>query len=1014
MAFLNLTKIGDLPAIPIFGDDAPQDPFYPVNIPSGPAFLDTEACLCAYRQSPVAGTDEAAWECVGNQFQQDITETVTGKWFRASQNATTTSTSSPLWDPSNPPDTTGALMYDESSNELIPFNPAAHSPWDNACTGLNQTIFSTAFYRAVHEKQTNQPMLSALPCYRGTTALPMQIMNLTTWQDTGCPPGYLCANNTVNSLPQYCPPVEACQTARMLGMVCQFQRQNIGMGPFEPVICQSRYYCPVGGRDKIRCPRGHYCPPGSVEPRRCGVGMVCHEGSIAPVSWVPLVCLAIFDALLVLGVIAGPLRRWWKRRAAVKMLLYGSLGEDSDPECSILGTEAPQYNTFTSGRIRSTEANGTTTPSNDNSDDQWLSPQLRAFVESMRKATETARFGLSFQYTNLSYHPSGAPRPILHNVTGCIERGTLTAVMGGSGAGKSTFMSVLMGKQANTAGAVMVNDVPNKIKTYKKLIGYVPQDDIVLPELTVRESILHSARIRLLRTWTDAEIQAHVDTVIDCLELAHVQHSLVGTVGRPLISGGQRKRVSIGMELAAAPMAIFLDEPTSGLDATAASSIIRTLKSIAGLGISVIVTIHQPRPEIMGMLDELILLAEGQVVCQGHESYIQQYLESLEFTFPPYANTGDVITDIITGNGSKYKNQGPIATDWLVTQWACFQQDTQTTSRRPVSRASSSTTISSSPAPNRFSLMRLARNGSYRLTGQQSLHDPAILDALAKRGASRPTQTLLCLHRALVQQYRQKSSFAAEMFLASLAAFLLGLSQHSKNGVLFRGLYKAPFAIISPAVDVSSAPEFSLLLGVSIGLIAASPGVRVFSEEILLQRREAEAGHSRLAYFLAKTLSPVPRMLIACAHFTVVVLFLSKLTIPWWLAFAANLLYFWCIYGLAAVVSMLARREDAPLLATMVSLVLGILCGAAPSLAQVAKWRLEWLWRMSPGVWLTELYFGELVRPFEEVYQTEVAAAAMGLVLRGTGRSLGVLVAIGVILRVIAFVGLVRGKRLRI
>jgi len=90
--------------------------------------------------------------------------------------------------------------------------------------------------------------------------------------------------------------------------------------------------------------------------------------------------------------------------------------------------------------------------------------------------------------------------------------------------------------------------------SYKKIIGYVPQDDIVLPELTVRENILHSARIRLPSNWSDAEVQRHVDILLSCLQLAHVKDSLVGSAAVPVISGGQRKRVSIGMELAALPM----------------------------------------------------------------------------------------------------------------------------------------------------------------------------------------------------------------------------------------------------------------------------------------------------------------------------------------------------------------------------------------------------------------------------------------------------------------------------
>ena len=169
-------------------------------------------------------------------------------------------------------------------------------------------------------------------------------------------------------------------------------------------------------------------------------------------------------------------------------------------------------------------------------------------------------------------------------------------------AAAATFMNLLLGKESHTGGVTKVNGVPgslsryeimcnsnlsalpNILSRYRKLIGYVPQDDIILPELTVRENILHSARIRLPSTWTDNEIEHHVDIVINCLQLSHVTDSLVGSTAALGISGGERKRVSIGMELAAAPMALFLDEPTSGLDATAAALIISILKELACLG----------------------------------------------------------------------------------------------------------------------------------------------------------------------------------------------------------------------------------------------------------------------------------------------------------------------------------------------------------------------------------------------------------------------------------------------
>lgn len=145
-----------------------------------------------------------------------------------------------------------------------------------------------------------------------------------------------------------------------------------------------------------------------------------------------------------------------------------------------------------------------------------------------------------------------------------------------------------MQKQSNTGGVTKANGSRGQISKYKKIIGYVPQDDIVLSELTVRENILHSARVRLPSDWKNDEIQNHVDILLRCLHLWHVKDSLVGSTAAPIISGGQRKRVSIGIELAAAPMALFLDEPTSGLDSTSASSIIMTLKALSRLGITIV------------------------------------------------------------------------------------------------------------------------------------------------------------------------------------------------------------------------------------------------------------------------------------------------------------------------------------------------------------------------------------------------------------------------------------------
>ena len=531
----------------------------------------------------------------------------------------------------------------------------------------------------------------------------------------------------------------------------------------------------------------------------------------------------------------------------------------------------------------------------------------------------------------------------------------------------------------------------------------MPQDDVVLPELTVFENIVHSARIRLPRSWKDSEIVAHVDSIIDCLELSHVRDSLVGSVGKPVISGGQRKRVSIGMELAAAPMAIFLDEPTSGLDATAASSIMSTLRALARLGISVIVIIHQPRMEIFEMLDSLILLANGQIIYEGPGSEAKDFFEEVGFQFPQHANFGDIVTDIITGNGRQYKSRGDVSKETLIDHWRNSQR-----SIRARNRASSRV---SSVSLN-LSLNNLSNVGEQLRNNRESTRP--IRHLIRRRGAPLYRQTILCLHRAFLQQYRSKAAFWAEMGLASIAGFLLGIAMSAKEGIYFTGLYYEPFDVLSVATDIASVPQLALLIAIAIGLVAGAPGVRVFSEELLLHRREAEAGHSRLAYFLAKMISSLPRMVVGCLHFSTILLILAVPIIDWGLAFVANLMYFYCVYGLASLVSMLVRREDAPLFATMIALIAGILSGAAPTLADVRGWGLEWLWRSSPGVWLAELYFGEMISPFQYLYDIHLAADATGFHLGGGWYNVLILLAIGTAYRLLAYIGLFAGKRLRL
>ena len=759
------------------------------------------------------------------------------------------------------------------------------------------------------------------------------------------------------------------------------------MGPYEPVLCKRGNYCPLGGAQQIECPSGHFCSIGAYHPTKCSFLALCPPGSYRDRSLLPLILLIVLDFLLIVAMLVSKLSRKAQNgnaqrsgqvvrrlRKALTFSVSGTHNEQYLPvhECSIplesrISGVRRADTSFLAAMENDFAFDESETVTNDQEDST-----IQQFVKSLSRSTIAASIGLCFEFDDLSYQPKGCRQPLLAQVTGEITSGSFWGVMGASGAGKSTFVNVLMGKHSHTGGVTKINGSAGVSSRYKKVIGYVPQDDIVLSELTVRENILHSARIRLPSYWSDTDIQTHVELVLRCLKLSHVQNSRVGSTAAPVISGGERKRVSIGMELAAAPMALFLDEPTSGLDATSASSTMSILKAVSKLGITVVTIIHQPRHEIFEALDSILLLGAGRVIYSGKEALAQAYFEDCGFKFPKGHNPADTIMDIIAGQGHIYKRLGDTDVSHLIEQWRYRQI------------AMESATGLSSPNSSQGEVIHLDRT-------------------VQMRGAPWYRQTYLCLGRAFLQQYRLIPSLYAEIGVAILAGFLLGLAETSENGINFRGIFLHPYELLSSAVDYSSVPELSLLIGLAVGLIASSPGVKIFGEEKLLYAREASSGHNRFAYYLGKVLSTFPRMILSNLHFTMTFMYLATPKISWGAAFVTHQLYFYCIYGLSSCVSMVTKREDGPLIATMASLVVGLVSGVKPSLHRVAGWQMTWLWRASPGTWLSEAYFTENVTPYGYLYQIDQAASATGYKLGGFGVDLAVLFLLGTIYRVIAF-----------
>lgn len=226
---------------------------------------------------------------------------------------------------------------------------------------------------------------------------------------------------------------------------------------------------------------------------------------------------------------------------------------------------------------------------------------------------------------------------LLVNVTGAFRPGVLTALVGVSGAGKTTLMDVLAGRKTGgyIEGEIYISGYPKKQETFARVSGYCEQNDIHSPCMTVHESLLFSAWLRLSSKVDLTTQRAFVDEVMELVELTPLRGALVGLPGVDGLSTEQRKRLTIAVELVANPSIVFMDEPTSGLDARAAAIVMRTVRNIVDTGRTIVCTIHQPSIDIFESFDELLLMKQGgKLIYAGplgnNSCKLVEYFEAIE------------------------------------------------------------------------------------------------------------------------------------------------------------------------------------------------------------------------------------------------------------------------------------------------------------------------------------------------------------------------------------------------
>ncbi|KAL1505859.1 hypothetical protein ABEB36_005321 [Hypothenemus hampei] len=252
---------------------------------------------------------------------------------------------------------------------------------------------------------------------------------------------------------------------------------------------------------------------------------------------------------------------------------------------------------------------------------------------------------LSFHDLSFTVKQQKKEKIILKDVSGRLRSGELTAIMGPSGAGKSTLLNILTGYITNgTNGHIMMNERERNLSKFRKLSAYIRQDNQLHGNLTIDEAMSVAAKLKI----GDKSKEDRETIIADILDtLGLIDHRKTMTSG---LSGGQKKRLSIALELVSNPPIMFFDEPTSGLDSSSCFQCISLLKSLArDQGRTIICTIHQPSARLFEMFDHLYTLADGQCVYQGSTNRLVEFLGQLGLQCPSYHNPASYIIEVACG-----------------------------------------------------------------------------------------------------------------------------------------------------------------------------------------------------------------------------------------------------------------------------------------------------------------------------------------------------------------------------
>jgi len=753
-------------------------------------------------------------------------------------------------------------------------------------------------------------------------------------------------------------------------------------------MCPAGSYCPTTDF-AIECPEGYFCPLGSTTPQKCSgwAAYSCGKGSSRQVVWLPQLI-----ALIIIGLVAAGYSYDKETEELVQRILcYG-------------GTHI----NFRKVSVSSEDLGGGAVGSHKSADSALVSVLAKTAPVSIAFNDITLVTGKTVRISGVSGH---------------IRPGKFTAILGGSGAGKTSLMNVILGREHRTTGTVRYTSpnykegkqsVPSAL--LDRIVAFVPQNDVYLREMTVYELITHSACCRLPTSLTQSEVKQRVESVLEQLGLQSIRDVAVGAAGNSagtVLSPGDRKLVNIALELVAGPNILFLDEPTTGIDSSSALNVARIVNALAHVtGLTCVAVIHQPRAEIFELIDDMIILVRGgKIAYQGPAEHAMGYfamqgcvadsrstnktdfLIDITSTLPKAANgsvgTGSV-SDFNGDIASTINEPGPS----LVTWPDLWIRDGENYLKK-VSEMKAAHLMIVNPSNETPSSHDVTLSNALLL-------EPVALDT-PRPGFLR--QLYRYVYRGVLQHLKHRI-FLNDMLMNLIGGAIMGIV--TCGGPLFVNAVPGIYTGNCPPGAEDKCNRWlrfeigpsTFLIVMILGSIAIPLAIRTFGREKEVFSREAAVGANKAAYFLGKVLSDVPFLAV-----NVFVFMAPMIAIAQWRSPTDKLYSVLFCIGIA-VTSMgyflsfvFSDPDSAVLTGVILAVLLNLFSGFVPGLGLGIVGRLMYTQWAARAISAAELVYGQGLSDREafnqvvpdEWWNPDLAA------------SCGFMVLIGVVLQVVAF-----------